>query len=231
MGQHFVLQYIITGLYIVLTTGCSSEPLSPVEFLTIVEKVQQNPQQAISICSSLSQQKQKEDCLLVGVEKLRKVNVAATEEICEYLEQNRGECFFRLAEVSESVQHCEKATPFQEDCQLHLLTKILQQQKIETVQESLPVLERLSLSIEEPNPKTVLYRHLLAKEKPLPIQNCQRYPHPQACLLAAEGLYVDRLRYARDTNRFPCDNLGALEHSNHPTLLREYNRFHQEVCP
>ena len=127
MGQHFVLQYITTGLFIVLTTGCSSEPLSPVEFLTIVEKVQQNPQQAISICSSLSQQKQKEDCLLIGVEKLRKVNVAATEEICEHLEQNRGECFFRLAEVSESVQHCDKATPFQEDCQLHLLTKILQQ--------------------------------------------------------------------------------------------------------
>ena len=94
----------------------------------------------------------------------------------------------------------------------------------------LSVLEQLSLPIEEPDTQTVIYRHLLSQQKPIPINSCQSYPHPNACQKAAEGLYVDRLRYARDTNNFPCDTLGNLDHQQHPVLQGEYQKFKQEVC-
>ena len=216
-----------------LLIGCSSNSnLSTLEYLDILEKVQQSPAQASSLCETVQNLEKRDECLLSAVELLRKKDREKTEDLCRKMATSkRGECFFRLAETSQDMSHCTQAKPFQEDCQLHILTKQLMLAKVTTLDEAMPILKRLSLSLQDANTKTVVYRHLLAKEHPIPIQQCSQFPHPKACEMAAEGLYVDRLRHARDTQSFPCAELGALDHQNHSLLEQQYSRFHKEVCP
>jgi hypothetical protein len=216
-----------------LLIGCSGNSnTTALHYLNILEKVQKNPSKASLFCAEVTDLDKREECLLSAVELLRKKDQPTTEAIClEMKTTKRGECFFRLAEVSQKIAHCAQAIPFQEDCKLHLLTKKLITSKVTTIRETKTILDQMSLSFDSPHTKTVVYRHLLSKQHPIPIQNCITYPDAEECVMAAEGLYVDRLRYARDTNTFPCNDLGKLDHQSHPVLKKEYNRFQGEVCP
>ena len=198
-----------------------------------MEKAQQEPEQGISICQKISAAQREDDCLLLLMEQYLRTSITQTEALCQALTEpaNHDECYFRLAEYSKKKRFCSQAGRFQTDCSLHLFSRELFRSKASSYQTVEALAADFDIEPSSIEGETVIYRHLLSLETPLPILKCQDLPNPDACQRAAQGLYLDRLRYAHSHNQFPCQELGDLDHSNTPILLHEYQKMAQEECP
>lgn len=198
-----------------------------------MEEAQNTPKQAISLCHQLEDLSQHDECLILASEKTIRKDIKQTTDICAAIHANttKGECYFRVAEFSQKKEFCLKSENFQKDCQLHLFSRELFRTKLDDYTQIAIIAEEFDISPTTMEGQTVIYRHLLSLKTPIPIHMCSEYFDPQACERAAQGLYLDRLRFSQSQNKFPCDNLGELDHQNNPNLLVEYQQLAKEICP
>lgn len=203
------------------------------EVVSLMEEARKEPNQAVSLCQQVQESTKQDECLLLALEKTVRKDIEATERICSALssEANQGECYFRLAEYSQKKEFCLKAHDFQKDCLLHLFSRELFRSKLTEYSQLESLAKKFDISPDSIEGQTVIYRHILSLKTPIPIGECQAYPSPEACQRAAQGLYLDRLRFARSKNKFPCDELGDLDHSEDSTLLYEYQQMAKKECP
>ena len=111
-----------------LLFGCanSSVPTPLHEVSATLELVAQTPSKTNTLCGSIEPTHAKDECVLLGVDKLRREDVELASSLCSSLKHAaKGECWFRLAERHDSADFCAKATPFESDCRLHLLSRWL----------------------------------------------------------------------------------------------------------
>ena len=223
-------------LYILFFISCSfqqGERQSIGEIVSVMENAQKNQAKGILLCQQIQDIGKKDECLLLILETTVRKNIIESEKICNALSSlsNQSECYFRLAEYSQKKEFCLKSTKFMKDCQLHLFSRALFRNKPTEYYAIASLALEFDISPESIEGQTVIYRHILSLKKPIPITECQNLPNPKACQKAAQGLYLDRLRFARSKNQFPCDTLGEFEHSNEPILLHEYQQMAKEECP
>ena len=220
---------------LVASFGCSNTPgVTPLYQVTkTLEKVAQQPLQTKDLCMSIEPEQARNECVLIGVDKLSHDAVSIATDLCSTLQGNaKGECWFRLAERHDKADFCKKAVPFEIDCTLHLLSRWLFRHpdvKWTDMVQRASLYGVDSTSIEG---ETVLYRHLISIEQPIQLQICTDLPNPIACVRAGQSIYRDRLRFEENQGTFPCnvDNVHPLSHANQSKLHKIYTEFHNANC-
>lgn len=152
----------------------------------------------------------------------------------------RGECHFQLAERTDDVGVCPRATPYADDCALHLLSRgfgaLLPAAPGERETEVAARIRLAGLAEDDPRPWSAWYRWVLGGQRPLDRASCARVDDPvrrEACERTGVALYQDLLNRARDLRTYPCDG-GALplelQHTPDPELdaVRAARR---DLCP
>lgn len=240
----------------------SPPPFSMSHFVDIMDTVQQNPENAISLCSSIPHEEKQAQCLLFAMEQIKipkgsQIPTALYLEMCLEMcleipsdKIEHSECFFLLAEKTGDIEYCAQSTIFELDCNSHILSRYLLQHNIRSFEEANAIATQYHVPLEESASttvssipihqiaRTIVYRHLLSLEKPIPIDRCAEFPHPSDCQKAGRSLYIDRLRYAMHQKKFPCEMesdlspeiLGDLYHQNNESLKNTFRELQEEYC-
>ena len=198
-----------------------------------MELVTARPTETETICSTLRPDSVQQDCLWWGAEQLMRTDADLAAKVCGELEGIlAGECWFQLAEKQDQPTFCSQASPFVEDCQIHLLSRWLFRHPHTDWKEMTVRAEHYGIDPASKIGETVLYRHLVSVSQPMELSICAQTANQGACLLAGSGVYRDRLRYAEEQHTFPCtiDNQHALFHNAHPTLHPIYQEFYEANC-
>lgn len=140
----------------------------------------------------------------------------------------RGECYFQLAERTGDPSLCPRATPFADDCALHLLSRgfgeLLPASPGEKESEVAARIAAAGLGPEDPRPWSAWYRWVLGGQRPLDRASCAQVAEPlrrEACERTGVALYHDLLNRARDLRTYPCDGgplPPELQHTPDPEL-------------
>jgi hypothetical protein len=199
------------------------------EVVDIIQEANLHPQKAIEICSKIENPSSKQECLFSSSIKA-KDTPKIKEKICTKLENKwQSECFFNLAEETDSVEYCLLAKSFEQDCKLHLLAQ--RSIRHHSMESLIQQATSLALDIKHPNVQSILYRAILTRQKNVPIEQCQSAPDKSACTRVAVMLYQDILKLSERENNFPCSPpLGRLEHQNNEDLVVKFNKFKEKLC-
>lgn len=215
------------------TVPTPSSPSSVTTIAATLEQVALNPIDTLSLCNTLSPRSVQQDCLLLGSEKLFSINPDAVEDICHRLKDTaQGECWFRLAERTQTPQFCELARPFEMDCRMHLLSRWLFRHPKASWTDMQNQANLYGVDPTSTEGQTVLYRHLVSIDTPMKPVVCEQTDNPVACHRAAESVYRDRLRYVEHQGTFPCNlQPNDTAHHNNSTVLKPiYEEFHRANC-
>ena len=202
------------------------------DVVNVFEMVAVAPENTIEMCQDLPTQ-YREQCLLLGAEHLQRKNPDKVEDICPLLNaETKGECWFHLAERTNSIGHCTLATPYEKDCQLHLLSRQLFRSKSDDWNTMLDTAKSYNVDPSSVEGKTVLFRHLLSNSDTIDTSRCNKTSDSMACILAAKSLYRDRLRYAEHQKTFPCtsDIPLDMQHLDAPELTDIFDEFFKVLC-
>ncbi len=129
-------------------------------------------------------------------------------------EKVRGECWFQIAEKTRDPALCAKATPFVDDCALHVLSQAFPKAipagsrpgEHEDAAEALILSS--GLAVTDMRPWSAWYRWVLGGMQPLDRAACAGVADPdrrEACTHTGVALYQDLLNNARDRGLYPCD--------------------------
>jgi hypothetical protein len=208
--------------------SCSFEQTTE-DAVKIMQIALQNPEGAIDICAKIQAQSQKQECLFSSALQLQN-SPTVREKICQELRNNeRGECYFLLAEESNDPTLCPKAIPFENDCRLHIFS--LRSGRYHSLSKLIELAKSLDMDINNNNVQALMYREALSRTPNVPISICEQANNSTSCIDVAKKLYRDILILAKKQKNFPCQPpLGRLDHGNHPTLLKEFKVFKQELC-
>lgn len=163
-------------------------------------------------CGGIRDVRLKGDCLLAAAE--RQAAEPSAEGLCAQIVDStlRGECWFQLAERRDDPALCPQATPFADDCALHLLSRSFAALKVTQPAEAEAEVEvriqRTGLALDDMRPWSAWYRHVLGRQQPLDRASCAQVQAPdrqEACRMTGLALYHDRLNFARDRRIYPCD--------------------------
>lgn len=150
--------------------------------LELVEKAKQAPLKAFSICKEISSPDIQEECFSSSAQNLNGAP-KQKEALCDELSGSlKGECFFELAEEVQKVEFCQRATPFELDCRLHILEA--QCGKFSSLSSLLSLTKNLELDYSHPNVGNILYGCLLSHPQPRDI--CSQTPNPKQCIQIQE---------------------------------------------
>ena len=213
------------------TTPSNKTPLHEVS--SALEKVAQSPLQTQILCESIEPEQAKNECILMGVEKLNSEDVSTAMALCSSLTgEAKGECWFRLGERHDNPDFCAKATPFDFDCTMHLLSRWLFRHPKADWDEMIDQAIKYGVDPDSKEGETVLYRHIMSIEQPMRLGICTKLPNPTSCERAATSIYRDRLRFGENQGTFPCsiDDNHPLSPANHPSLHLIYTEFHHANC-
>jgi len=154
----------------------------------------------------------------------------------------RGECWFVLAEATVDPSVCPKATPFADDCALHVLSlgfRALGEPGTEPGAQEGEVARRIAaagLAPDDLRPWSAWYRQVLSGQRPLDRGSCAAVTDParaDACRRTGLALYQDRLNHARDNRLWPCEG-GPLPASLTTTPDAEIDALvasRSDLCP
>lgn len=250
---------IVGGMSCIETSSTTSFSMS--NFVHIMNDVQQHPEEGLSLCSSITQEDKHAECLLFAMEKIKiskkKYQEANSHDLftnlCYAIPSHRSEhseCFFLLAEKTGAIEYCAQSTIFAVDCNSHILSRYLLEHNVTTFDQANAIAIKYRLPLEDSASlyasdiptyqiaRTIVYRHLLSLEKPIPIHLCAKFPHPDDCEKAGVSLYIDRLRYAMHQNTLPCSTqsdlskeiLGDLYHQNNDLLKNTFIELQEDYC-
>lgn len=215
----------------------NSTPVSPRqsigEVLQIWEQVSNDPISNFAKCDTILHQEHKNTCYLLALEKMKYKHRTEAENICAKM-QEKGECFFQLGEVYDSIDYCMQAQPFHRDCQFHLLSRRLFKEQIQDYATAVKICQHYSIDIHSIEGETIVYRHLISQQQPLSTSLCTTLPNPPACYKAAHSIYLDRLRYHHNiTHHFQCNQplITELTIDEFSPLQQTLRDFVKEVCP
>lgn len=183
---------------ILVLWACAPAPEPPARFLEALRT---------GACDTLQDAALRDDC---------REATAKTAEDCPAIEDDRlrGECWFQLAERTADPSLCPKATPFADDCAMHVISaafakKIPRGTRPGQGEETAEALiTAAGLSLDDPRPWSAYYRQVLGAERPIDRQACAAVTAPtrrDACLHTGIALYQDLLNHARDRRLYPCD--------------------------
>ena len=142
----------------------------------------------------------------------------------------QGECWFVLAESLADPSLCPKATPFADDCALHVLSlgfRAMGEPGTRPGEHEAEVADRIAragLAADDLRPWSAWYRQVLAGLVPFDRAACDAVPDPahrEACRRTGLALYNDRLNHARDHHLWPCAGEplpASLSHTEDPEL-------------
>ena len=217
--------------------GCTNRthPTPLHEVSATLELVAKSPLQTNTLCASIEPEHAKDECVLMGVEKLSREDVSTAESLCSTLTLNstaRGECWFRLAERHDNAEFCTQAEPFDFDCTMHLLSRWLFRHPETGWDEMIDRAHLYGVDSTSKEGATLLYRHVLSLKQPMRLHVCLDLPNPKACERAATSIYRDRLRFVEHQGTFPCiiDDDHPLSHTNQSTLHLIYTEFYDVNC-
>ena len=215
--------------------GCEIPPnkTSLHEVSTTLEKVAQSPLQTQHLCESIEPEQAKNECVLMGVETLNSKEVSTAVALCSSLTgKAKGECWFRLGERHDNADFCAKATPFDFDCTMHLLSRWLFRHPKTNWNEMVEQATKYGIDPASREGETVLYRHIMSIDQPMRLEICTEFPNPTSCERAATSIYRDRLRFVENQGTFPCSINGnhPLSPENQPSLHLIYTEFHHANC-
>ena len=211
----------------------NTKPTPLADVATTFEKVAQDPSQTVELCKMLTPTTQRDQCYLIGAENLQRKQPEKVADICPLiLSEVQGECWFRLAERTSDPNHCDLSTPYELDCRLHLLSRQLFRSKSDEWSTLIDTAHKYSIDPNSVEGKTVLFRHWLSINDSIQPTRCTKTLDESSCLLAAQGLYRDRLRYSVHTQSFPCtaDLPVSIQHNDAPVLKNIYTEFHRVHC-
>lgn len=222
-------------MLLVPVIGCRIPPnKTPLhEVSTTLEKVAKSPLQTQTFCESIEPEQAKNECVLMGVEKLTSKDVSMAMDLCSSLTgEAKGECWFRLGERHDSADFCAKATPFDFDCTMHLLSRWLFRHPKTDWNEMVEQATKYGVDPTSMEGETVLYRHIMSIEQPMRLEICAGLPNPNSCERAATSIYRDRLRFVENQGTFPCsiDDDHSLSPAHHASLHLIYTEFHHANC-
>ena len=185
-------------------------------------------------CASIQPTHAKNECVLLGVDKLRKDDVELARSLCSSLKNTaKGECWFRLAERHDRADFCALSTPFESDCTLHLLSRWLFRHPRTKWSDMVdPKLQEYNVDPNSIEGETVLYRHIVSLDQPMRLDVCETLPQKITCIKAATSIYRDRLRFSENQGTFPCSmsDTHPLSHTNQSPLHLIYTEFHDAIC-
>ena len=221
--------------YFVLSISCTTQQMAtPIHELSLaLDQVAKTPVLTEKICTEITPVEAKEECILIGVNYMRKKDLENAMSLCESLNgKAKGECWFQLAELHDKPAFCALASPFDFDCTLHLLSRWLFRHPNTTWDEMISKSKFYGVVPTSKEGETVLYRHIVSTQQPMQLQICHTLPKPEHCKRAAASIYRDRLRFAENQGTFPCsmDNTHPLAHTKQATLHLIYTEFHNANC-
>lgn len=216
-----------------LLLGCQQDPISITQVADTITQVSKDPTLAQTLCPTITLPSSQDECWLIALDQLKNATVEVLETYCHPVQEHAGECWFRVAEKSGEAEHCSQATPFEQDCRYHLLSRWLFRTKPTDWNVMQTYAESVGLDPASEQSLTILYRHLLSQTPAINPTICEASPDANYCLRAAEGMYRDRLRFAESQGTFPClmDASHPLYHQTHPHLMTQYQEFHDANCP
>ncbi len=142
----------------------------------------------------------------------------------------RGECWFQLAEATSDAALCPRATPFVDDCALHVLSRAFPKwlpkasRPGEHEAEAAARIAEAGLAADDMRPWSAFYRHVLGSTRPIDRSTCDKVDDParrEACKRTGIAMYQDLLNHARDHALYPCDGgplPSVLAHAPDPEL-------------
>ena len=217
--------------------AASETPLHRV--VEIFDEVLAAPHSTVHLCAEITPLETRETCFSMGFEALRseepKQNLESSINICAAFRQNsNSECWFRLAERSDNPTYCEKSTSFEQDCRAHLLSRWLFRNPDSVGDWEQMVQRSVHYGIDANGEigQTILYRHILSSQTNLRSERCDSLPSPEACKRALQGVYLDRLRYAKHKNGDLChlSTTDELHPQQDPILHATYTEFTETDC-
>ena len=220
---------------ILLLLACApSEPVNQTHLSDVVETLElvvTDPAKTVQICQTLPFE-HRDQCYLLGAEHLQRHNPEEVEKICPLLQSDsKGECWFRLAEKTNNNIFCILATPYEQDCQLHLLSRQLFRSKSDDWNTILGIAKEYQV---DPTTKGAkLFCSVTGYPSQTPFKHpLRRYIDENACIMAAESLYRDRLRYAEHQKTFSCSSDIPLnmQHQESPELTEIFDEFKSVIC-
>ena len=239
------LPMMLFALVLSLPLGCDSSP-PPGEhrrYTDSLTAIEADPGQTGTVCGALTVAALREDCLLAGVDRLAAAQTETAAGLCQTLPDglSRDECHFILAEKTGEATRCGDAGRFLLDCQMHLLQRAVSEAKLDSDPAVLEPAAAAMLSAggfaaEDEHAWTLIYRDALARQAPLNLVRCDDTPRPPLCRRAGEGLFSDRLNYARDTRKLTgdwCTTRAGVEVLDHipDAQLDALIARRTDVCP
>jgi hypothetical protein len=199
-------------------------------FVETIDKIELEPEKLIEHCMELPDEERKEQCFLIGIDLLREKSFKKTETVCRALPPKiKSECFFRLAEKTLILEHCQETKGLEDQCYMHLLIHRLDDNKIKSFEQGVEVAERYSIPLHRGTYNSI-YNYLLNLSKIVKINECEETRYPEICEEAAIILYRQRIKYIELTDPDPCNAQNRLPHFDHTVLKKEQSDFRKRVC-
>ena len=199
-------------------------------FVETIDKIEIEPEKVIELCLEIPDEDRKEQCFLIGIDLLRDISFKKTEKICRTLPSKiKSECFFRLAEKTLHLEHCQETKQFEDQCYMHLLIRRLVDNKIDSFEQGVEVAERYSIPLHRGSYNSI-YNYLLSLSKIVKMTQCEETQYPEICEEAAITLYRQRIKNIELTDLDPCSAQDRLPHFNYPILKKEQRDFLKRVC-
>lgn len=224
---------ILYGAMLFTIVGCKPSPTPIHEITRILDIVSENPVQTKTLCAQIHPNAARSECILIGVDSLKRNNISIASELCNTLSgRDKGECWFRLAETHDDAGLCEAADPFTLDCTMHLLSRWLFRNPNASWTDMTDRALHYGINPTSVEGETVLYRHIVSSSKPMDLSKCESLPNRSACHRAAESVYRDRLRFAENQGTFPCmmEPHHPLSPAQEPLLQDIHTEFHNANC-
>ena len=219
------------GLFIM---GCETpkSELTVLDKAQIFEGIDADPLRSKELCNQILEDSQREFCTQYALQAMPKEEVGALRELCGTLQGNaKGECWFQVAERSLEIRDCAQATPFVEECNIHLALSALIQSNTDTWDEVEQIAERYRLDLTNPRHGTVVYQYWFRSTSQLQLDACRSMKHPKVCLDATGKLYLQRLKEWDLAPNFSCDSIPEkLVHNDQPLFKRAFNQVYERKC-
>ena len=168
-------------------------------------------------CTKIKDEQLSTDCMLSVVPLLSIENATL---LCNEIPNQKEECYFLLAETSLDPNLCKQSPTFQLDCEMHILTKLL-----ETRSDYSALLKEVHRPVDDLFGWSAIYRHLLLETTILKPSWCQEQEFPDICKKALYGTFSDRLNQL-----FRCSRVHPKLEHNHDEILLQMYKERQEKC-
>ncbi len=219
------------GLIWILMMSCSTEQ-SVQRKADILEQVEARPLEAKMLCGTFSESAQREFCIEFALQALPKDDVVSIRELCPELNGNaRGECWFQVAERSLSLEDCAKATPFVDNCHMHITLKRLLEFEPTTWEEIEKIARQYGTDPDSTSHGYALYQYWFRNTSKLKLSDCEILSRPQICHDALASLYFHRLKEWDMDGNAPCQPVpDKIWHSDQPLFKTGFDQVYQRKC-